>query len=42
MKILKNLVALPFNLAGTLLLFSVLPFWAVTNALGANWIKLYD
>lgn len=42
MTFLKNLVALPFNLAGTLLLFSMLPFWAITKALGVNWIKLYD
>ena len=41
MKILKNLIALPFNLVGTLLLFSLLPVWVITKLLGANWIKLY-
>lgn len=40
--IVKTLIALPFNIAATVLLMSVLPFWGITKLLGANWVKLYD
>lgn len=43
MKIVRNILAFPFNiLAAVLLLVGVLPCWVITKLLGANLIKLYE